>query len=189
MKRKTFKKFRSVLKKKLLYLLYAGSVITLSRSSRQRGYVIFSIPRMWREINRDRLYRLVKEFRRDRLVDYRESQDGIITVVLTEAGKRRKLEYDIDQIEISKPRRWGGSWHIILFDIPEKKRAARDAFRHKLRELGFHQWQKSVFIYPYSCRDQIDFIIEFFELRPYVRYGELFDPINEAELKWHFGLQ
>ncbi|MBI2097443.1 MAG: hypothetical protein HYT46_00700 [Candidatus Vogelbacteria bacterium] len=189
MKRKTLKKFRSVLKKKLLYLLYAGSVIALSRSSRQRGYVILSIPRMWRKLNRSRLYRIIKEFRRDRLVDYQEDKDGIITVVLTEAGKKRTLAYDVDQIEINKPRRWDGSWHLVFSDIPEKKRAARDALRHKLRELGFHQWQKSVFVYPYPCRDQIDFIVEFFELRPYVRYGELFDPTNEAELKLHFGLE
>ncbi|MBI4135975.1 MAG: hypothetical protein HY481_00280, partial [Candidatus Vogelbacteria bacterium] len=79
MKRKTLKKFRSVLKKKLLYLLYAGSVIALSRSSRQRGYVILSIPRMWRKLNLGRLYRIIKEFRRDRLVDYQEDKDGIIT--------------------------------------------------------------------------------------------------------------
>lgn len=189
MKRKTIKKFRSLLKKKLLYLLYAGAVFSLSRTAKQRGYVIFSIPRMWRKLNRDRLYRIIKEFRRDRLVDYREDKNGIITVVLTEVGKTRTLSYQIDQIEIKKPRRWAGSWHIVSSDIPENKRSARDALRHKLSELGFHQWQKSVFIYPYPCRDQIDFLVEFFELRPYVRYGELFDPTNEAELKLHFGLE
>lgn len=182
------KKFRSPVKKKLLLLLCAGVTIGLSRSARQTGHILRSIPREWRKIDCDHLFRLIKEFRRDRLVSYREESGGVITVVLTEAGKRRALRYNIDQIKIIKPKRWDGLWRVVIFDIPEKKRRARDALRLKLKELGFHEWQKSVFIHPYSCRDKIDFIIEFFEIRPFVRYAELHNPTNEADLKLHFNL-
>ena len=69
------------------------------------------------------------------------------------------------------------------------KKSVRDALRHKLHELGFKEWQKSVFIYPYHCREQIDFVIEFFDLRPYVRQGVMTEITNETELKLHFKLK
>jgi DNA-binding transcriptional regulator PaaX len=78
---------------------------------------------------------------------------------------------------------------LVIYDIPHSKKAARDALRRKLRELGFFEWQKSVFIYPYPCREQIDFIIEFFDIRPYVRQADIINPTNEAELLLHFGLK
>ena len=75
-----------------------------------------------------------------------------------------------------------------MYDIPISKNKARNAIRSKLNQLGFKEWQKSVFVHPYPCQDEINFVIEFFDLRPYVRYAELINPTNEAELKLHFKL-
>ena len=74
------------------------------------------------------------------------------------------------------------------FDIPEKFKIARNALREKLNDLGFLKYQKSVFIYPYECKDEIDFIIEFFEVKPFVRYiiAEKID--NELDFKKKFNL-
>ncbi len=60
---------------------------------------------------------------------------------------------------------------------------SRDALREKLKELGFYELQKSVFVFPYKSEDEIDFIIEFFEMRQYVRtiLAEKID--NELHLK------
>ncbi len=91
-------------------------------------------------------------------------------------------------MQIKKSAIWDRKWRVVFFDIPEKKRKARDALRNKLRELGFRELQKSVFVHPYSCQSEIDFIVEFFEIRPYVRYGELTNLTNEAELKLRFDL-
>ncbi len=147
-----------------------------------------TIHRDWKKIQRRDLYRLLHEFRDDKLVEFKELSDGTISIVLTEHGHQRARQFDVDRLTITKPKRWDEHWRLVLFDIPEKKRRARDAFREKLRELGFYEWQKSVFILPFPCRDEIEFLIEFFEIRPYVRYGELTNIINEAELKIHFNL-
>ena len=51
---------------------------------------------------------------------------------------------------------------MFVFDIPEKLRTMRDALRDKLKRLGFFQFQKSVWIYPFECEEEMDYICEFF---------------------------
>ncbi len=182
------KKFRSPWKKKILLLLEAGVALGATRSLSRQGYILKKLHREWKKINKDYLWRVIKEFNHDRLVEYHEHADGSISIVLTEEGKNRALKFNVDSLAIPKPVIWDRRWRLVFFDVPEKKRRGRDALRLKLRELGFYEWQKSVFVHPYPCRDQIDFIVEFFELRPFVRYGDLINPTNEAELKLHFHL-
>ena len=180
--------WRSPRKQKILLLLEAGITLSMTRSVGRQSFIIRSMAREWKKINRQYLYRVLNEFKYNRLVEYREHSDGSIKIVLTELGRRRVIQANIDTLAIPKPTHWDGRWQLVFFDVPEKKRRGRDALRLKLRELGFYEWQKSVFVHPYPCRDQIDFIVEFFELRSFVRYGELSNPTNEAELKLHFQL-
>lgn len=146
------------------------------------------IPKAWKDIEKRYLYRIIDEFYNDRLVNWQENKDGTINVVLTEKGKLAAHQFDPDKLKIKKPASWDKKWRIVTYDIPTTKNKARDALRRKLNELGFKEWQKSVFIHPYPCQDEINFIIEFFDVRPYVRYAELINPTNEAELKLHFKL-
>jgi len=57
-------------------------------------------------------------------------------------------------------------------DIPEIKRRSRDALRRKLKELGCYELQKSVFLWPYDCKKEIEFVIHFFNLKSFVIYAE-----------------
>lgn len=84
--------------------------------------------------------------------------------------------------------RWDKKWRVVFFDIPEKRRAERNVLRDKLKELEFREIQKSVFIHPYPCFDEIDFVVEYFQLRNLVRYGEMVNLSNEAELRLKFQL-
>lgn len=161
----------------------------LSPSPRTHFYIFKQLAREWKEIDRQYLYRIVREFYNERLVDWQEKEDDTVKIVLTEAGKKKALEYNIDKIDIKIPSQWDRKWRIVFFDIPEKTRQARDALRSKLKELGFYEMQKSVFVFPFECRDEIDFIVEFFNIRPFVRYAEMINPTNEAQLKIHFDLK
>lgn len=51
-----------------------------------------------------------------------------------------------------------------MFDIPQEKKISREALRGKLKELGFHQLQKSVWIYPFECRVEMELLQDFFGL-------------------------
>lgn len=108
-------------------------------------------------------------------------------ILLTEKGKKKKLEYDIDNIKIGKPDKWDGKWRFLMFDIPESKKNAREAFRNKIIDLGFVRFQKSVWIYPYSCDDEINFIAEIFLIAPYLTLLVV-EVDNDKPLKAQFGL-
>lgn len=97
-------------------------------------------------------------------------RNGQQVLTLTERGKKRVLEYEIDRIVIKRPRKWDGLWRMVLFDIPEKRKRGREALRTKLKQLGFYPIQKSCFVYPFECRKEIAFISELFEVSPYIFY-------------------
>lgn len=93
-----------------------------------------------------------------------EEKDGKVIMVLSEKGKRKVQEYDFDEMVLPRKRRWNGQWHIVIFDIPHKKKGAREALREKFRELGMVMLQKSVWVWPYECRNEIRLIQEMFGL-------------------------
>ena len=48
--------------------------------------------------------------------------------------------------------------------------------------------QKSVFVYPYDCQDEVYFIAELFDIKPYVRFIVAKDIDISLHLKHKFGL-
>jgi phenylacetic acid degradation operon negative regulatory protein len=89
-------------------------------------------------------------------------------LVLTEKGKKRKLEYDLGNIKIPEQENWDGKWRLLMFDIPESAKIAREALREKLKKLGFAKFQKSVWLHPFPCENEIDFISECFSIGQYL---------------------
>jgi hypothetical protein len=77
--------------------------------------------------------------------------------VLTKGGKDILLKFEIDDIKLPdfNPREWDGKWRVLIFDIPEIIRAARDVFRNKIQELQFYNLQKSVYVTPKPCEKEI----------------------------------
>lgn len=187
-KRLKRKKFSSPAKRKALLLLQAGVALGLTHSPKTHFFIFRELKREWEKINRQYLYRIIREFKYERLVDWKEQDDGSIKVVLTEKGEEWALQFNFEEMKIKEPASWDGKWRVVLYDIPEKRKKAREALRKKIKELGFYEMQKSVFVFPYHCRDEIDFVIEFFEVRNFVHYGEMMNLSNEARLKMHFNL-
>src|SRR3989344_2741780 len=122
------------------------------------------------------------------LLENRDNNDGT-SVVISEGGRRLLRRFDFDQIKLTPPARWDKHWRLVVFDIPEHRRAARVALREKLKELGFRELQKSVLIHPFPCQNEIDFLVEFFEIRPHVRLIEASAITNEAEWLLKFNLR
>ncbi len=109
-------------------------------------------------------------------------------MVLTEKGNKKALTYNLDKMEIKEPEHWDKKWRMVLFDVPEKTRWIRDAFRHHLNQLGFYEFQKSVFIHPFDCQNEIDYLIEFYNARKFTRFIIADSLDNELHLKSHFKL-
>ncbi len=186
--KKKEKKFYSPTKQKVLLLLQAGIALGLTPSLRKQLWIFKQLTKEWKKINRQYLYRIIREFKYERLIDWKEKEDGSVKIVLTERGKKWALRFNFEKMEIKKTSSWDGRWRIVFYDIPEKIKKLREALRKKLRELGFYELQKSVFVYPYSCKDEIDFIVEFFDARNFVHYAEIDNLTNETKPKLHFHL-
>ncbi|MGQ9647052.1 MAG: hypothetical protein ACUVWO_11010 [Thermodesulfobacteriota bacterium] len=75
---------------------------------------------------------------RNRLVSISE-KDGQQVLTLSEDGRKRLLGFNLNQMGIKTPRKWDGYWRIVIFDIPERRKQGREAFRSKLKQLGFYQ--------------------------------------------------
>ena len=175
------------LKQKILLLLFGGVALGCAYSPRRQMRIIKAVAREWQKINEKELTDEIRKLYRSRLVETKLNADGSQTFVLTEKGKLRALTYRFDEMTIEK-KDWDGKWQIVIFDIPERLRRGRDTLREKLKELGFCELQKSVFVFPYQCEDEINFIIEYFDLRRYVRVGLLEKIDNDLHLKKIFKL-
>lgn len=132
---------------------------------------------------RDSLRNLEKK----KIISLREVDDELL-VTFRERGKELLLRYRIDGLKIEKPKRWDRKWRIVIFDIPEKKRLARDVLRRKLKELGFYRLQRSVFVLPYECEREIELIKKLYEIEPFVRFIIANSIDNQEKLIKRFNL-
>lgn len=176
-------------KKKVLLVLLAGLAFGLTKSYKKQMWILKQIPKELAKENRQALERAINSLYTSHLVKEEHSRDGMTTLVLNENGKQKALRFNINKLEIKKPETWDGKWRIVMFDIPEKLRRLRDSLRLHFKEIGLIELQKSVFVYPYSCNKEIEFILEFYNARKHVRFV-LADRIdNELHLKHKFNLK
>jgi DNA-binding transcriptional regulator PaaX len=109
--------------------------------------------------------------------------DGLFTVEITKKGKKRLLKHRFENLEIAYPKRWDEKWRLVMFDIPMKYDASRREISSKLRELGFHLMQKSVWVHPFPCQDLISVVLEVYpEVKPFLVYAEVNELTNHNSL-------
>ncbi|MDO8564859.1 MAG: hypothetical protein Q7R88_02595 [bacterium] len=95
-----------------------------------------------------------------------ERQKGVMRISFTDKGKQcKKLVELLQQFKQKSGDKWKGEWYIVMFDVKNEHRTIRDALRLFLRKMGFVQMQKSVWIYPHDCREELDFLRNFFDLK------------------------
>ena len=169
--------------KKILIFLLGHLSAALAHSSKQRYWTLRHMDRELEKIDANALRQAINSLYKNRLIDLKENLDGSTKMILLDAGKNKILNYKIDDIKIPEPKQWDKKWRLVLFDIPKNRKKAREAIRFHLKRLGFYPYQKSIFIYPYECQNEIDFIIEFYGIRPYVRQMLVERIDNELHLK------
>lgn len=183
-----FRKPKSeIVKDILLWLAMAGMVYIAASSP----YFVLNLQRQfkrWKKYKREKISSVFSRLRKEDCIKMVKKNHDI-HISLTEKGRKKAGWLQIDNLEIKKPKKWDGKWRIILFDISELKRVWRDAFRAKLKELGFCPLQKSVWIYPFNCRDEIELLREFFGLSNRELRLIVCEDIGEDDwLKKHFNL-
>lgn len=143
-----------------------SGLIILSAAIPNLPIALGAIVKVWKEVNRKDLGRIIKRLEKQEMIVLRE-KDGEVQMEITEKGKRRLLTYDLENLTLKAKRR-DGRWRLIIFDIPEGKKSARDVFRRKLIELGLIRLQDSVFASAFPCKDEVDFLCHYLEISDHV---------------------
>ncbi len=158
-----FAKPRSEIVKDIFSWIAIAGAIYIAASS---PYFIRNILNNYKKLNkypkkkvRDTFYKL----RKQGLIEIK-MKGGQIYISLTKEGKRKAGMFQIDKLEIKRPKKWDGKWRLVIFDISQLKKIYREAFRGKLKELGFYQLQKSVWVHPFDCQAEIELLRNFFGL-------------------------
>jgi len=89
-------------------------------------------------------------------------------IKLTKRGKDLAKKYATEGVEIIKPKKWDGLWHLVSYDIPNEKKQERDWFRFTLKRLEFKQIQESLWVHPYECNQEIAVVAQNLRISPYV---------------------
>lgn len=129
--------------------------------------------------------------KRRNLIEIIQEGSDITKVKLTNKGKARIKEYSLELLSIPQPKKWDKKWRILIFDIPTRPKIyhqAREALRHKIKELGFYQMQKSVWVYPYECEDEILFLAEIFQVQKHIEILTVEKLLHENHIKKVFHL-
>ncbi|OGY09716.1 MAG: hypothetical protein A2700_00585 [Candidatus Blackburnbacteria bacterium RIFCSPHIGHO2_01_FULL_44_64] len=91
------------------------------------------------------LAKALQRLREGGFVDLIEDEELILR--LTDKGRKKAVIAELQ----SPGEKWDRKWRVVIFDIPEKRRAARDLLRHNLKSWGFTSWQKSVWVSKKDC--------------------------------------
>jgi hypothetical protein len=136
-----------------------------------------------------RLWVLLRRLEKQKDVKLTALADGSVQVNLTDQGKARHLKYKLEDLADNFAKKdWDGKWRIIIFDVAERKRDGRDSFRWVLKSLKFYQLQKSVYLTPYACEDEVEYLRNYFDLGPEVQMLIASKIENDQAYRMYFGL-
>lgn len=152
-------------------------VSAMGRSAKHRRY--FNSSELRKSINylTDRRY-VKKTDRRKR----REIEE----IKLTDLGSKQVIKNALDGLTLSGQKKWDKKWRIVMFDIPNRHKHARDGLRMRLKSIGFYQLQESVFVFPHQCKEEVDFCTYIYNVPEYVRFAETELLSGDHDLKEYF---
>jgi hypothetical protein len=174
--------------KDILKLLAAGAIIGLSLYFPTLPAILAPFIVDGKKFKRYRLNQTIKRLEKQKLVKI-AYQDDQVLVKITHKGRMRALKYKLSEIEVERPKRWDKKWRIVIFDIAEKYRSARDVFRERLKSMNFYQLQESVWVHAFPCFDQIEFLRQIYKVGVSVRYIIAHDIEDVDDLLEHFELK
>lgn len=156
-----FKKPKSEIAKDILLGLFLTGAVCIAATS---PYFIQNMIRgikNLRKYKNQKIYDAFYKLKKRGFINI-QYRNGQIYISLTKEGRKKAGWLQINSLKIKKPKKWDKKWRLIAFDISQPKLIYREALRGKLKELGFYKFQKSIWIHPYNCKDEIGLLKRFF---------------------------
>lgn len=135
----------------------------------------------WDRFNLWRLRQMIKRLKEQKVV---EIKDGIVKI--TDKGKKKLLKFNLDNIELKQ--KTDGKWRVIIYDIANLKKFQRELFRETLKRLKFLRLQKSVYMTPFVCDDEIEYLRQLFSIGNDVLVLKVAGIENGEVYKRYFGI-
>jgi len=137
--------------------------------------------------NRRRINQALGTLRMNKLIKV-EGVGPDTRIVLLPLKNKKRNYIKFNQIKIKQSGKWDGKWRVIIFDIPEYRKNIRDRLAKKLKEIGFKSIQKSIFVYPFKCKEEIEIIKAHLSLDSELIYMVVEKIENDKKLKKLFSL-
>lgn len=169
---------KKLITKEVLKVIAVGAILIGSLAIPTLPIAAGAVVKIWKKVNKKDLGRILKRLEKQQMISIKKTDQNMV-IEITDKGRRRLLEYDFEKMELKSKRR-DGKWRLIIFDIPEKKKSARDVFRRKLLELGMIRLQDSVFVSAFPCKNEIDFLANFLGISDFITLVSL-DGIERGE--------
>lgn len=180
-------KGREVTKKILIELSDAGGSVVESSLNPYGKLRIANIFVEGGKVQRTQMRKKLLALASQGLISVKEKKSEI-SISLLPPGEIQALKYKIDDIAITRQDWWDRKWRMILFDVPEEHRVLRSNFRNKLDDLGFVKLQNSVYVHPFECHNEIDFIRNVYGIKQYVKIVIVDKIEGESQLRKQFNL-
>lgn len=115
-------------------------------------------------------------------------EKGYFKVYITKKGRERIKKLEFRSISIPKSNHWDGKFWQVAADIPTKYRKSADAFRSKIKTLGFFPFQRTLWFYPFDPRREIEIISNLYNISSFVAVMkiEILDPADKRVIKKYF---
>ncbi len=168
-------------------LLLGGVAFGCSITPGRQRYIIRTVIQEWKRLSPKDIKREIRNLNKSKLIKKVKESDKSFNILLTDKGKLKAINYYFQNLKIEQ-KEWDKKWRLVFFDVPEKLRKGRDALREKIKKLGFYELQKSVFIFPYECKKEIEFVIEYFGLSKCAHYAVLESIDDDSYVKKVFNL-
>lgn len=111
-------------------------------------------------ISNRRISRVVYDLKKSNYIEFDEGD----SVRFTNKAKIRFIDKFVPADKADKKRR------LVSFDIPETKRRQRNAFRRSIKQMGFRQIQKSLWVCDKNVGDMVEVASNEFGVEEYVAY-------------------
>ena len=179
--------------KEILTLLAKGALLTMTLIAPKTALVTHHLLEeerdwdAWKRFNPSYLRQTLKRLEKQKTVEIVE-ENNMQVVKLTSKGKRRILKYAISELKIKRPKKWDQKWRVVVYDISNSQKQLQVLIRETLKNLGFFPMQESVYINPFPCFDEIEFLREYYGLGSQIQYLLVEKIENDEVYKTYFKL-
>jgi len=158
----------------ILDTLMLGGLVSAALVAPNMVQIVAStyIKHMSKRDQKREVQKIMQYMKRQAVITIKEV-DELYEVTITEKGRQRAVRHNFDNLQIAPQKTWDEKWRIVIFDVPESYGYARRVLTTKLQSMGFKLLQKSVWVYPFPCRQEIELIKHVYsEVDPYIIFLE-----------------